>query len=72
MLPGPVFQFEMITAARRRRFYSTRALYAVVLLLTLWMIHSTWSDAMGGGELPSRMVPWFGFSKLLLLRFRIG
>ena len=43
MLPGPVFTFEMITTARRGRFYAIRSLYAIVLLLILWMIHSAWS-----------------------------
>lgn len=61
MLPGPVFTFEMLTAARRGRFYAMRALYATVLLLILWAIHSSWSSAMEG-ELPVRMMPWFGFS----------
>lgn len=61
MLPGPVFWFEMVAAARRRPFYTTRALYATVLLLILWMIHSSWTAATEG-ELPSSMIPWFGFS----------
>jgi ABC-type transport system involved in multi-copper enzyme maturation permease subunit len=61
MLPGPVFTFEMITAARRGRFYTIRALYAIVLLLILWSIHSAWFSA-SEGEIPTRMLPWFGLS----------
>jgi ABC-type transport system involved in multi-copper enzyme maturation permease subunit len=61
MLPGPVFTFEMMTTARRGRFYSLRALYAIVLLLILWMIHTSWT-AETEGELSVRLVPWFGLS----------
>jgi hypothetical protein len=61
MLPGPVFTFEMMTTARRGRFYSLRALYAIVLLLILWMIHTSWT-AEAEGELSVRLVPWFGLS----------
>jgi ABC-type transport system involved in multi-copper enzyme maturation permease subunit len=61
MLPGPVFTFEMMTAARRARFYTIRAFYATVLLLILWAIHSTWSSE-ADGELTARMLPWFGLS----------
>ena len=31
MLPGPVFNFELMATARRSRFYLIRAFYAVVL-----------------------------------------
>src|SRR5215813_13128095 len=61
MLPGPVFTFEMITAARRGRFYTIRAFYALVLLLILWSIHSAWLSA-SEGVIPARMLPWFGLS----------
>jgi ABC-type transport system involved in multi-copper enzyme maturation permease subunit len=53
--------FEMLTTARRGRFYAIRSLYAVVLLLILWMIHSAWSADLDG-ELPVRVLPWFGLS----------
>ena len=61
MLPGPVFTFEMMTAARRGRFYSIRAFYATVLLLILWTIFSGWAST-SDGEVPIRMMPWFGLS----------
>ncbi len=61
MLPGPVFTFEMIITSRRGRFYATRAMYAVVLLLILWTVHSAWSSAEGG-IIPAEMMPWFGLS----------
>lgn len=61
MLPGPVFTFEMMTTARRNRFYSIRALYAIILLMIVWTIHSAWTSALEG-EIPIRMMPWFGLS----------
>ena len=45
----------------------TRAFYATVLLLILWSVHSSWSSwvsAYQEGELPLRMVKWFGLSAL--------
>ena len=36
MLPGPVFNVEMLTSARRRRYYAIRLLYGLALLLLLW------------------------------------
>jgi ABC-type transport system involved in multi-copper enzyme maturation permease subunit len=61
MLPGPVFAFELLTTARRGRFYLARALYAVVLLLILWAIFSAWSSEYQG-ELPWHRVQWLGLS----------
>jgi ABC-type transport system involved in multi-copper enzyme maturation permease subunit len=62
MLPGPVFTFELMTTARRGRFYATRAFYATVLLLILWAVHSAWSSAYQEGELPVSSMQWFGLS----------
>ncbi len=61
MLPGPVFEFEMITTSRQGRFYATRALYAVVLLLILWTVHSAWSSTESG-VIPAESMPKFGLS----------
>jgi len=61
MLPGPVFTFELMTTARRGRFYLVRALYAAILLVILWTVHSAWSSETGG-EIPARLVNWFAFS----------
>ena len=52
MLPGPVFNFELMATARRGRFYLVRAFYATVLLVILWTVHSAWLSETGG-ELPS-------------------
>ncbi len=64
MLPGPVFNFELVSTARRGRFYAIRAFYATVLLVILWAIHSAWSSAYDGIELPTKMVKWFALSAL--------
>lgn len=61
MLPGPVFTFELMTIARRSRFYMVRAFYAVVLFVILWSIHAAWTSETGG-ELSSQQVKWFAFS----------
>ena len=61
MLPGPVFNFELMATARRNRFYMIRAFYAAILFLILWAVHATWTSETGG-ELASQMVPWFAFS----------
>lgn len=36
MLPGPVFHVELLTLARRGRYYALRFLYGAVLLLIVW------------------------------------
>ena len=61
MLPGPVFNFELMATARRSRFYLVRAFYAAILFVILWGVHSAWTSETGG-ELPSQMVSWFAFS----------
>src|SRR5438105_10489462 len=64
MLPGPVFAFELLTTARRGRFYLARTLYAMVLFVILLTVHATWLSAYEG-ELPGRMVKWFALSALV-------
>ena len=61
MLPGPVFNFELMATARRGRFFLVRSFYATVLLVILWAVHSAWT-AETGGELMSSQVKWFAFS----------
>jgi ABC-type transport system involved in multi-copper enzyme maturation permease subunit len=61
MLPGPVFNFELMATARRSRFYLVRAFYGAILLLILWGIHSAWTSETTG-ELASSQVSWFAFS----------
>ncbi len=61
MLPGPVFNFELMATARRSRFYLIRAFYAGVLFVILWGVHAVWT-AETAGNLTTQMVPWFAFS----------
>jgi ABC-type transport system involved in multi-copper enzyme maturation permease subunit len=61
MLPGPVFNFELMATARRGRFYAVRGFYAAVLFVILWGVYSAWTGETGG-ELPSKLVSWFAFS----------
>lgn len=42
MLPGPVFRFELLTTARRPRYFVARTLYGLFLLYVLWQEHVSW------------------------------
>ena len=67
MLPGPVFNFELMATARRSRFYLIRAAYAAILFVILWGIHSAWTSETGG-ELASKLVSWFASRRSVLSR----
>jgi ABC-type transport system involved in multi-copper enzyme maturation permease subunit len=58
MIPGPVFSFELLTTARRGRFYVMRAAYAVLLLMIFWSIYAGWS-ATAETELTPSQMSWF-------------
>jgi ABC-2 family transporter protein len=36
MLPGPVFNIELVTTARRARYYVVRVVYGLILLFLVW------------------------------------
>jgi ABC-type transport system involved in multi-copper enzyme maturation permease subunit len=55
MIPGPVFEFELLTTARRGRYFALRAGYAVVILLALWQLHRGWEDMYGQTLTPRQM-----------------
>jgi ABC-type transport system involved in multi-copper enzyme maturation permease subunit len=42
MLPGPVFRFDLLTTARRPRYFVARGLYGLFLLFTLWQEMQSW------------------------------
>src|SRR5690242_9923547 len=42
MLPGPVFRFELLTTARRPRYFVARTLYGLFLLFVLWQEFQSW------------------------------
>ena len=41
MLLGPIFQVELVTAARQRRQFVLRVFYAAIILFVLWVSYST-------------------------------
>ncbi|TWU20819.1 ABC transporter permease [Bythopirellula polymerisocia] len=43
MLPGPIFRVELVTVARRRRYFVLRVIYAALILLVLWTTYSSTS-----------------------------
>jgi ABC-type transport system involved in multi-copper enzyme maturation permease subunit len=46
MLLGPIFSVELVTSARRARYFVVRALYALVLLIALFLTYYSYSRAM--------------------------
>ena len=46
MLPGPVFNIELLTTSRRRRYYLVRVAYGLLLLFIIWM---SYRQAFPGG-----------------------
>jgi ABC-type Na+ efflux pump permease subunit len=42
MLPGPVFNVELLTTARRARYFAVRALYGLILLYILWQSYTSY------------------------------
>jgi ABC-type transport system involved in multi-copper enzyme maturation permease subunit len=45
VLPGPIFNMELLTSARRTRYFFIRAIYAAILLVALGLVYQsfTWS-----------------------------
>jgi ABC-type transport system involved in multi-copper enzyme maturation permease subunit len=41
VLPGPIFNVELLTSARRARYFLVRAAYAAVLLAALWVVYES-------------------------------
>jgi ABC-type transport system involved in multi-copper enzyme maturation permease subunit len=42
MLTGPVFEFELLTTARRGRYYVARAGYALLILFVIYHLYQGW------------------------------
>src|SRR4051812_19353166 len=40
---GPVFNVELLTTARRARFYALRFLYGGMVLFQIFLVYSSWS-----------------------------
>lgn len=49
MLLGPIFSLELVTSARRGRYFLVRVLYALVLLLTLAITYETTQERQPHG-----------------------
>ena len=48
MLPGPVFNVELITTARRARYYAIRFAYGMMLLFFVVQMVGPWRGEGGG------------------------
>jgi ABC-type transport system involved in multi-copper enzyme maturation permease subunit len=49
---GPVVRYELITTARRGRFYLARLVYGLALLVQLWILFADWErNHQGGGTI---------------------
>ena len=62
MLPGPVFQVELLTLARRRRNYALRFAYGLLLLYLVGVNLSYLSWSGGGGGLSIQRLAGIGTS----------
>lgn len=51
-LAGPVFEFELLTTARRGRYYLMRSAYALILLLVFWQVYESWVETLGATLTP--------------------
>jgi len=48
---GPVLRYELITTARRRRYYIVKTVYALILLAQLWYLFTQWQgNHQSGGS----------------------
>ena len=45
--PGPLFALEMVTSARRTRYFIVRVLYAAVLFFALFCTYSSFNQHQG-------------------------
>lgn len=53
MLPGPIYRVELVSVARRRRYFALRVLYAALILLLLWTTYSSSYYLRSSGSAPS-------------------
>jgi ABC-type transport system involved in multi-copper enzyme maturation permease subunit len=56
MITGPIFRVEMVSAARRRRYFTLRVLYSAIILFVLWVTYESAAVRLArngaGGHVP--------------------
>jgi ABC-type transport system involved in multi-copper enzyme maturation permease subunit len=77
MLPGPIFNVELLTSARRTRYFFIRAIYATVLLIALGLSYQSSTYWMTGEAIDIRMLArisamFFGWLSVLQLLAVVG
>jgi ABC-type transport system involved in multi-copper enzyme maturation permease subunit len=51
MITGPIFRVELVSSARRRRYYALRILYSAIILFVLWVTYenvTAYNSFVGG------------------------
>jgi ABC-type transport system involved in multi-copper enzyme maturation permease subunit len=56
MLPGPIFNVELLTSARRARYFFIRAIYAAVLLIALGLVYQSFTYNLAGETVNIRIM----------------
>lgn len=56
MLPGPIFNVELLTSARRTRYFFIRALYATILLIALGLVYQSCTYGLSGESVNIRFM----------------
>ena len=69
MLPGPVFTVELLTSARRRRYYAIRTLYGLALLALLASNYGSSLLMMQSTETPLTANMLSGFARQMFRSF---
>jgi ABC-type transport system involved in multi-copper enzyme maturation permease subunit len=73
MLLGPIFSAELVTTARRARYFVVRAVYAAMLLLILWSIYhrvverSTLLSIRQLASLAHEFFTWFAYLQVIVV-----
>ncbi|WP_406701002.1 ABC transporter permease subunit [Singulisphaera sp. Ch08] len=74
MLPGPVFNAELLTTARRTRYYVVRSVYGAILLFFVWQNdpeYGAWGSRKNAGELSIQEMArlgWALFATILVVQ----
>ena len=71
---GPIFRVELVTAARQRRYYLLRVIYAAIILFVLWVAYVEQSvrSAVSGGDAGSRSASWPDTATTFFYAFSLG